>query len=739
MSKPRRPAPFPSKREILDFIRESPGRVGKREIARAFRIRGGGLLGNILREMKEEGLIERGRGGRHAGGSVLPEVAVIEVTGTDSDGEVLGRPASWHGKGPAPRIYLAPERRGRPALGPGDRVLARLSQVEEDVFEARTIRVLAAAPRSVLGIFSRIGQEGRIASTERHHKHGFAVLGQDCAGARSGELVLAEILPGHQLGLPLARVRKRLGDAAAPGAISLVAIHGHDLPAAFPPEAVAEARAAGPAGPEGREDLRSLPLVTIDEAEAHDFDDAVFAEADPGNEGGWHIIVAIADVAHYVRPGDALDESAAARGNSTYFPDRVLPMLPEELSAGLCSLQPGAERPCLAVHVWIAGQGRKLRHRFVRGLMRSVARLTYEQVQNAHEGRCDGDTAPLADDVIAPLYGAFAALLMARKRRGALDFDLPERKVHLDPEGHIAGVEVRERLDSHRLIEEFMIAANIAAAETLERRRRPCMYRVHEPPETSKLEELKGFLSSLGYHLPRGRVVRPRHFTQILRRAAESDHAHLLGKVILRAQSKALYSAENLGHYGLALSRYAHFTSPIRRYADLLVHRVLIDAMRLGDDGLGTAGGARFSEIAEHVSFTERRSEAAERDAIERYTVSFLKERVGAAFAGRINGVTRFGLFVTLDDTGAEGLVPARALGAERFLHDERHHCLTGLRSRKTFTLGDRITVRLAEASPATGGLLFTLAGVPSHPARWQTGRGSGRRPVLKRSSGRKG
>ena len=716
MTKPQKPH-LPSKQEILDFIKESPGRVGKREIGRAFRIKGADRipLKHLLKEMKEKGLIGGGRGDhqrekqRITAESGLPPVAVIEIIGPDADGELTGRPTVWHDEGPPPVVYMVPEHRRRPALGPGERVLARLTRVDDHNYEARTIRVIAGRPRRVLGLFSKLEKEGRIESTDRRHRSKFVVLGKDSSEAKTGELVLGEVLPGRHRGLPTARVTERLGHTDSPGAISLVCIHSHDIPTDFPDEATAQAEAASPVNLDKREDLRSLPLVTIDGPDAHDFDDAVWAEPDPDNKDGWHLVVAIADVAHYVHSGDALDRCAENRGNSVYFPDRVVPMLPEALSNGLCSLRPDVERPCLAVHMWLDRDGGLQRHHFIRGLMRSAARLTYSQVQDAKDGHGDAATTPILDTVINLLYGAFAALSKAREKRGVLDLDLPERRVTLDESGNLTGIETHNRLDSHRLIEEFMITANVAAAETLSRRKRPCMYRVHEPPNPSKVEALRDFLKSFGYSLPPGQVMRPQNFSHILHQSSASDHAPLISEIILRTQSKAVYSPENQGHFGLALGQYAHFTSPIRRYSDLLVHRSLIDALKLGKHGLSSNSIERFNDIAGHISTTERRAEAAERDAFDRYAVSFLSDRVGAKFSGHINGVTRFGLFVTLDETGADGLVPIRSLGAEFFDHDEAHHCLCGRATGKTFTLGGPVIVRLIEANPVTGGMQFEI------------------------------
>ena len=705
-------APLPTKEQLLTYIRESPVPVGKRDLARAFRISGASRiqLKAMLKELQAEGALGRGPGRRFASAGRLPEVTIVEVTGTDEDGEVLARPLAWSGEGRPPRIYLAPDRRGTPALGPGDRALARLRAIGPGQYEGRTIRRISEAPDKVLGVFMLAPDGGRIRPTDRRLKAEYAVSHGDQGNAKEGELVLAEPLPGHQLGLRQARILERIGPLGDPRSISLIAIFSRGIPVDFSGNALAQAATAKAVGPDGRADLRAIPLVTVDGEDARDYDDAVWAEPDPdpANAGGWHLLVAIADVAHYVRPGDPLDRAAAERGNSAYFPDRVVPMLPEALSNGWCSLKPGEERGCLAAHIWIDHAGHKLRHRFERGLMRSAARLTYTQVQAAQDGHQHSLAGPLAP-VITPLYGAFRALLMARLARGALDLDLPERQVLLGEHGRIDRIIPRPRLDSHRLVEEFMIAANVCAAETLEEKRIPCMYRVHEEPAREKVEALREFLASLGYRLAKGQVLRPRHFSEILDKAAGTPHAQLVSEVVLRSQAQAVYSPDNLGHFGLALRRYAHFTSPIRRYADLLVHRALISALGLGTGGLPVGAEATLASIGEHISMTERRADAAERDAEDRFIAAYLASRVGASFSGRISGVTRFGLFVTLDETGADGLVPISTLPSDYYVHEEARHRLVGRDSGRGYVLGEAVEVRLAEADMVTGGLIFGL------------------------------
>ncbi len=719
MAAKRKAAPFPTREQVLQFLADNPGPAGERDIIRAFRLGGSqrGALRRMLRQLADEGLFESHRG-KTARTDALPPVAVLEIFEVDMDGELIARPVEWRGGGPPPRIVMMPDRRGRLTAGIGERMLTRIEAGEEGL-EGRVIRRISTAPDRVLGVFREVREGGRIEPTDRRFRHELSVASADRKDARPGDLVLAEVMPGRTLGLRRARITERLGGADEPGAISLIALHSHDIPIALPGDAIAEAEAARPVSLKGRVDLRDLPLVTIDGADARDFDDAVWADRDEtrGNANGWRITVAIADVAHYVRPGSALDRAAGERGNSVYFPDRVVPMLPEALSNGLCSLRPGEDRGCLVCHMRIDKEGSVLSHRFERGVMRSAARLTYSQAQDAIDGRPDDTAKPLLKSVLRPLFAAYGALAKARARRQTLELDLPERRITLGEDGKVARIDVRPRLESHKLIEEFMIAANVAAAETLHKRRAPGLYRIHDAPDSEKLDALRDFVESLGYALGRGQVVKPAHLNRLLAKVAGTPHERMVNQLVLRSQSQALYSPENIGHFGLALERYAHFTSPIRRYADLIVHRALIGALGLGKDGIGRDALPALAGIAEHISSTERRAAVAERDANDRYTAAFLAERVGAEFSGAINGVTRFGLFITLDETGADGLAPISTLPDDFYIHDEARHRLVGRRTRRIYSLGEAVEIRLAEANPVTGGLIFELldAGKPGN------------------------
>jgi len=708
---------LPSASEVLAFLRESPSAVGKREIARAFNLAPADrpALRDMLRQIERSGAATRAANRRLTSGTPLPELAVVERIGTDEDGVPLARPVAWPGPDPAPVLQLADE--GNDAIPVGARAAARLVTHDTGTIEARVIRRLDPGGARVVGVFELDREGGRVVPTDRRNKNEYRVAARGGAGA--GELVVAEILAAGRFGLPPARIIERLGAATDPAAISLSAIASFDIPTEFPAAALAEAEAAIPVGLDNRNNLRDLPLVTIDGADARDFDDAVWAEPDidPANTGGWHVVVAIADVAWYVRPGSALDREAERRGNSVYLLDRVVPMLPEALSNELCSLKPAADRACLAAHLWIDADGRKRRHRFVRGLMRSAARFTYEEIQSIRDGQRD-PPEPVPSELVDALYGAFAALARARLARGALELDLREDRVVLDTEGRPIALVPAPRLDSHRLIEEFMILANVAAAEELEIRRHPCMYRIHDAPDPAKVAALSDFLAETsvpGLALAKGQALKPELFNRLLRRAERTPIAPLVNDLVLRCQAQAVYSNNNIGHFGLGLRRYAHFTSPIRRYADLLVHRALISSANASGSGFGAGGlshpfdNGQMAAIGEHISVTERRAAAAERTAIERYRATLLAGEIGSVFAGWISGVAEFGLFVTLAKSGANGLVPVSTLPADFYDRREKPQRLVGRRYGRAFRLGDAVKVRLWEADAIGGRLSFRI------------------------------
>lgn len=695
-----------NKSDLLSFILASPAPVTNREIARAFRLKGSAPrieLKQYLRELEDEGQIQKTAGGGWGGPEGLPAVTTIEITHISIDGDVFAKPAQWDEskQGVPPVIEVAADRKTG-AVGEGERVLARLEKLPDQTYEAFIIRKLDTPRDRVIGVV-RITKRGPVLEpANKKERDNFEIT--DVKGAKDGDLAVAELVPSRKFREKHVRVVEVIGRQNDPKAISLISIYEAGINTKFPAHVIKETEGMSVPPLETREDLRDIPLVTIDGIDAKDFDDAVFAEK---TDEGFHLIVAIADVAYYVRTDSALDKEAQKRGNSTYFPDRVVPMLPEALSNDLCSLRPNEPRACLAMHMWVDNEGKLIRHKIVRGLMKSAARLTYEQVQHIHDNEQTHKLWP----IIKPLYEAFRILDEARRKRGALELDLPERKVLLDDKGNMTGVTKRLRFDSHKLIEEFMVLANVAAATALEARKAPCVYRVHDSPSPDRLDSAREFIESFGLSLPKGQVLKPAQLNQVLLQAAKLPYSHLISMVMLRTQSQAVYAPENIGHFGLALQRYAHFTSPIRRYADLLVHRSLIAAYNLGPGGLEQGETARIEEICGDISATERTSMEAERGAIDRFTASYLSQSIGAEFAGRINGVTRFGLFIELEETGADGLVPVRSLPSDFYIHDERAHALIGRRSGRVYRMGAPVTVRLMEASGLSGSTILNLVG----------------------------
>lgn len=719
---------------LLEYIKNAGKPLTKRDLARAFGLKDHEKipLKKMLKSMCAEGSIEQtpgktfilAGGGANAGkDGETPAITTLLIVEVSIDGEVYGEPEDDDANLPL-RVFVEPGDHKHNAPGEGDRVLAQIKERKNGEIVARVLKKLGAGrDRMVLGRAAKAGPKWILQPVNRKEREDYQlnVPADMQAQLEHGALVEAIADEVKSLRKPQAKLHAIIGHDDDPKAISLIALHEQGLRTTFPQAVVDETdgMTVPPLG--NREDLRKIPLVTIDGEDARDFDDAVFAERD-GDD--WHLIVAIADVSHYVRTGAALDKEAFKRGNSTYFPDRVLPMLPEKLSNDMCSLRPKEDRACLAVHMTVDDHGNLKKYKFVRGLMKSVARLTYEQVQKAIDGETDATTEMLVDDVIKPLYAAFKILDAARIRRGALDLDMKERKVVVDAKGNMTGVMLRPRYDSHKLIEEFMILANVAAAMALEAKSAPCIYRIHDVPSAQKLDSARAFLSGFGINLAKGQVVKPELFNNILRNVKDKEFAPLVSQIVLRSQSQAVYSPDNIGHFGLSLQKYAHFTSPIRRYADLIVHRSLIRAWNLGDGGLEKEEVNRLHEIAEHISQTERTSMEAERASVDRFTAAFLSQRMGQVFEGRISGVTRFGLFVTLTDTGADGLVPIRSLPQDFYIHSEEQHALIGRRSGRLFRLCAPVRIRVIEADRLTGSSVFELvdadggADVPGYMSR---------------------
>lgn len=714
MPKPR-PAGLPSRKQILDFITTAPGPVGKREIARAFGLHGADkiALKALLKDMGDEGLIDSapGRAFHKMGG--LPKVTVLRIVDVD-DGQVVAVPESWEAQGvPIPRLRVI-ERGRRSALGIGDRILARIEERGAGHI-AHPMKRLARAEELLLGVVAQV--EGRFWLKPVDKRDRKDTLISDLGGAQAGDLVLAE--KSGRAPRITARVQDVLGDPFAPRAFSLIAIHKYEIPNVFSAELLAEAQKVAGLPLGDREDLRHLPIVAIDPADARDHDDAVWAA--PAEGGGFDAIVAIADVSFYVRHGSLLDKEARKRGNSVYFPDRVVPMLPENLPADICSLKQGCDRAALACHLKIDGKGGLAGFRFSRAVIRVAANLAYEEAQAA----IDGATHALRDTVLKPLWDCWALLAKARDKREPLELDLPERRVTLDEAGRITEIAVRERLDAHRLIEDFMIAANVAAAKALEAKRAPVMYRVHEAPAREKLVALKEYLDTFDIPFALGQVITPKVFNRLIARVGDADFKPQIMEQVLRSQTQAYYAPVNQGHFGLALGSYAHFTSPIRRYADLLVHRSLVEAYRLGEGGLASDETARMTVLGESISKAERRAMEAERETIDRYVAAYLSEHVGQLLDTRITGVTNFGFFATVEGLGGDGLVPVSTLGTEFFRFIEAEHALVGEESGDRYALGQKLPLRLAEANPASGALRFELPeGVNHQPFRGPRRRG---------------
>jgi ribonuclease R len=736
-------AGLPTRKQILDFIASSDQPAGKREIARAFGLSGQMKidLKRLLKDMADEGLIDSspGRAFHQAGG--VPKVTVLRVAAIDDGGAVWVVPEQWHAEGPPPRLRVL-ERGKHGALGIGDRVLARTEERGQG-FVAHPLKKLARSAELVLGVVRRDGERFWLSPVDKRERRELFI--SDVKDAEAGDLVLCEVT-----GRPprvSARVDAVLGDPFAPRSFSLIAIHKHGLRHEFSKEAIDEAHRVSKQPLGEREDLTHLPIVAIDPEDARDHDDAIWAE--PDGEGGWNAIVAIADVSFYVQPGSELDREARARGNSVYFPDRVVPMLPEELSADICSLKAGEPRAAMACHLKIGKDGTLKSWRFTRAKVCIAANIAYEDAQTAmdaaEEDRIELSSAvcfmppiegpvpqDLVDQALKPLWGCWRALFAARQKRDPLELDLPERRVMLDEKGRITAIAPRDRLDAHRLVEDFMIAANVAAARALEAKKAPVMYRVHEPPSREKLVALKDYLKTFGVEFSLGQVIKPGTFNRIIERVGDADGREEIMEQLLRTQMQARYGPERLGHFGLALATYAHFTSPIRRYADLLVHRSLVKAYNLGEGGLPQGEEERFEQIGEQISMLERRAMEAERDTIDRYVAAYLADQVGQLVECRITGVQPFGFFASVEDLGGDGLVLAKDLGREYFRYDEAARTLVGEETGETYRVGQRLTLRLAEANPVSGSLRYELPegsyGGTAPPVRRDRTRTAGRR-----------
>lgn len=705
---------LPSKEAILQYISENPGKIGKREIGRAFNIKGAAKidLKAILKEMADEGLLQK-RGKRLSQAGELPPVLVLDIVTRDREGGLLAIPADFDDKkGKPPLIFI--KSKSKVVAGIGSRVLARVgrNKGENNSYIGSVIKVLEKKKDALLGILRLDGDEPRIEPIAKRQEELIIAI-EHLNGAKAGDLVEVEPFQSKRrsLGVPRGKIVNVIGSITSEKAISMIAIYALGIPHKFPESVESAAREAKPISAKStfHEDWRSVPLITIDPADAKDHDDAIFAETDPESDGGHIVTVAIADVSYYVRPKDPMDQEALLRGNSTYFPDRVVPMLPERISNDLCSLRENEDRPSLAVRMWFDEYGRKIKHKFHRVLMRSHFKLSYQEAQAAIDGKPNAKSKKALDTILKPLWAAYACMLKGRNAREPLELDLPERKIKLKPDGSVDRVLVPERLDAHKLVEEFMIQANVCAGETLEAKQQKLIYRIHDKPKDDRLEGLTEFLKSLSLPAVRPGNLRAGQFNGVLGAVKGSDNEELVNQVVLRSQSAAEYSPDNIGHFGLNLQKYAHFTSPIRRYADLIVHRALVTALGLGEGGLTRQEEEMLDVIAADISITERRSILAERETIDRLIATHLSEQIGEHFSGVINGVTKSGLFVTLSDTGADGFIPISKLGDEYYVYDRVTHSLIGEDSKNTYQMGMEVEVRLVEAAPVAGALRFDM------------------------------
>jgi ribonuclease R len=733
-------ARLPSRDEVLKFVAEQDGKVAKRDIAKAFNIKGDDRipLKRMLRELGAEGLLDGSRKGGLRGAGELPNVSVVQITGRNKHGYLQAR-ARLEGSlldgEEDPVIEIddsAPKskrHRPSPPVSPGDIALVRLFKKSKYKYTARVIRKLGGEEGTLFGVVRERPDGLWLVPADRRERYDYKL--EDDTKAEHGDLLACEKIAARRMGAKRARMVDNIGSASDPHAFSLLAIAEQGIRVTFPDAVIGEAQAVQQASLKGRDDLTHIPFVTIDPPDARDHDDAVYAEPDPdpSNPNGHIVWVAIADVAAYVTPNGEMDAEARKRGNSVYMPDRVVPMLPERLSTDLCSLREGETRPCLAVRMVIGETGKKRSHEFFRALMRSAAKLSYAQAQKAFDGEVEDAFAAMDAPVLQPLWRAYQAMAVARDAREPLRINRPERRVEMNSEGKIARIYFPPALEAHKLIEEMMVSANVCAAETLEKHKSRLMYRVHDTPPEERVKNLGDFLRPMGVNVSLGQTLLPHLFNSLMEQAKDTAHAPSVSEAVLRTQAQAVYATDNLGHFGLNLGRYAHFTSPIRRYADLTVHRGLITALGFGKDGQTPEEAEQLDDIAEAISLTERRAMVAERSANERYMSAHMANQIGDAFSARISGVSRAGLFVALLDTGAEGLIPISRLGEERFFADDSNMFMTGGTTGLTFRIGQTVEVELVEATPIQGGLLFALleGGTQEGKPKRVSSRGAGR------------
>ncbi|WP_230474727.1 ribonuclease R [Dyella monticola] len=691
--------PIPSREAILALLEERGELLTQARIAEALKLDDEysiAALTKRLTAMVRDGQLLLGRRDGYAPARKLDLIPGVVLANAEGYGFL--RPDEG-----GDDLYLSPYQM-RSVLH-GDRVLASVVGMDRrGRRQGSIVEVLQRrSPRLVGRVVIENGVTLVVPDDRRLHQDVMIAPGQE-RGARSGQIVVAEITdpPAAYRG-PLGVIRTVLGERLQPSLLVDMAIASYDLPHEWPPQVLREAEEVEPevtpAEREGRTDLRKLPLVTIDGADARDFDDAVYAE--PRRGGGWRLVVAIADVSHYVPVDSALDKEAYERSTSTYFPGFVVPMLPETLSNGICSLNPKVERLCMVCDMQVDATGEVTKSKFYDAVMLSHARLTYDKVWQA-VGLREADARHELADVLPQLenlHALYKAMAEQRRRRGAIDFETPEVKFRLDQTGEVQAVGAVVRNDAHKLIEECMIAANVQAAEFLSKRKIPALYRAHEPPPAEKYEDLQQFLREFKLRMPPLEDVTPGDFADVLRMVKDRPERELIQSVLLRAQSMAAYQPDNRGHFGLALEAYAHFTSPIRRYPDLLVHRAIRHALKGGKPSAYHYSDATMAAMAVHCSQRERRAEEAERDVDERFRCAWMAKHVGEEFEGVVTGVTSFGLFVELDESKVSGLVHISQLSNDYYHFDPIRHLLKGERSGLQFRLGDHVRVQVLRAS----------------------------------------
>ena len=712
-------AGLPTKQDLLLWLKDNPNKVSKREIAKAFSITGSYKIGlkKLILDLENE-REARSKSNSESFISVIPSTVICIVKGPDKDGDIFLDLLDWSEGEEIPKIFYF-ERSGSIPVSVGDRILCELTKVEgkDYHYEAKLIRRISKTNNSskIIGVFRVSSSGGTLEALSKRLNTIWTIPRNAVNGSVDGDIVEAEqTSPKSRFGMSKARVISILGKTDDSKAISLIAIHEHSIVNEFSKEALSEAVNSAPVTLVDRDDLRHIPFVTIDPADARDHDDACYVELDLDveNKGGFIVWIAIADVAHYVQPNSLLDGEARNRGNSTYFPDRVVPMLPENLSADLCSLHEGEDRPCLALKMILDSDGKKTSQQFFRGLMRSRGSLVYREVQEAIDGNPSKKIQPILESIIKPLYKCYEVLQNTTKERGPLILDLPERKILLDDSGKVASIEFLDRLDAHKVVEELMILANVAAAEELFNNKSYFLYRIHEEPEKEKVNTLREIVKSCGLSFSKGQVLKTHHLNSLLCNAKETEYSELVSMSILRSMPQAYYGAQPIGHFGLALRRYTHFTSPIRRYADLVTHRAIIETINRGQNPLYEFDPVELEAIGESISICERKSMLAERDTVDRYLAAFFSDRLGLEVLGTISGVARFGIFVKIDESGADGLVPVSTIGNEYFRYNREKQVLVAERTGLVLGLGKRVLVRLVETNALTGGLTLQLISV---------------------------